>query len=80
MNRRKLPRELVNYQREAQASGWVIKPIAHGWLWKPPAGEAITVHAGHGPTSDPRTVKNAATRLRRAGLTGAGARPDGRKS
>jgi hypothetical protein len=49
-------------------------------LWLPPEGEAITTHHGHpSRPQDPRSAKNAAARLRRAGLTGSG-KPGRRKS
>jgi hypothetical protein len=76
----KFPRELENYRREALASGWQLRPLRSGTLWLPPEGEAITTHHGHpSRPQDPRSVKNAAARLRRAGLTGSG-KPNGRKS
>ncbi len=69
---RRLPRELANYQREAKAAGWRFKQLAHGELWLPPEGEAITLHYEHGRSQDRTTVTNITRRLRRAGLTGRG--------
>lgn len=53
--------------RAVRAAGWIVRPIAHGWLCMPVDASLRPVRLG-GTPSDVRAVRNARAALRRAGL------------
>ncbi|MEV5750267.1 hypothetical protein AB0L00_20805 [Actinoallomurus sp. NPDC052308] len=62
----KIPRDLRQLARRAEAAGWTITLTSNNHLaWKPPSGR--TVFCPSTP-SDHRSVQNVIGKLRRAGL------------
>jgi hypothetical protein len=63
---RKIPDAFRAAARRADAAGWTITYRGSGHLaWKPPSGRMVFTPA---TPSDPRGMRNALAKLRRAGL------------
>lgn len=63
----KVPRELRPAFKAAQAAGWTVTRTGSNHLkWKPPAGRFVIT--GGTPCGGTRTMLNAVTDLRKAGL------------
>jgi hypothetical protein len=82
MARVRVPKGLENWQAAAEQAGWqLVQTKGNGHIrWCPPDGQFILTGSGHGPSADPRTIRNITAALRRAGLTVEDSRrPSGRK-